>query len=602
MEKKIKIVTKLTMALLFAVTAFLGISTMGQAAAKFETVSSKGAKTTNGESSYVKWSEPVESYLYHNADGTYNRVEHQGKYLYSELYTANFKYKSGKKIKLELPVWGGVYIADDAYFVLLGKTNAKQKKNVPEFRIIKYDKNWKKLGSKDIMNANTTAPFEAGSCRFEELDGDLYVRTCHQMYRSSDGLCHQASVMMRIRMSDLEILACQTDVANSGYGYISHSFNQFLDTRNGKIYACDHGDSCNRAITMMRFDEKIEGNRFFGNRRVTVGNAFKFYGKAGDNYTGATLGGFAVSDTHCISVGNSVKQTKAGVKKEVRNIYVAAMRDTGGFTEEEQKYFKVVKRTPLGEGETEFTWLTKYPANGKRTVGNPKLVELTDGRYLLLWEEDYDDSYDRTCYCFLDGTGKKISEIKTVYAGLSDCQPIVAGDRVVWHITGGGSPTFYSLPINGATLPAVAKNTKFTRGGIVYRVTKSSAKKKEVTVVGYKKSQLPEDIALDDVYYEGQRFKVAAIGKNAFKNYKKFLSVEIGADVKKIGAGAFYGCRKMGTVMFYRKKYNSKSIGKNAFAKIRFNAFVVVPKKKLAAYKKLLKKKGLPSTTYFYVL
>lgn len=573
----------------------------GQAAAKFEAVSSKGTKTTNGESSYVKWSEPVDSYLYHNADGTYNRVEHQGKYLYSELYTANFKYKSGKKIKLELPVWGGVYIADDAYFVLLGKNNAKQKKNVPEFRIIKYDKNWKKLGSKDIMNANTTAPFEAGSCRFEVLDGDLYVRTCHQMYRSSDGLCHQASVMMRIRMFDLEILACQTDVASSMYGYMSHSFNQFLDKRNGKIYACDHGDAFNRAITMMRFEEKIEGNAFSGNR-VTVGNAFKFYGETGNNYTGATLGGFAVSDTHCISAGNSVKQTKAGVKKEVRNIYVAVMRDTGGFTEEEQKYFKVVRRTPLGEGKAEFTWLTKYPANGKRTVGNPQLVELTDGRYLLLWEEDYDDSYDRTCYCLLDGTGKKVSEIKTVYARLSDCQPIVAGDRVVWYTASDSSPVFYSLPISGEELPAAAKNTKFTRDGVVYKVTKSSAKKKEVCVVGCKKSQLPEDIALDFVYYNGHRYTVTAIGKNAFKNYKKYFSVEIGVNVKKIGAGAFYGCRLVSNIQFNRKKYSAKSIGKNAFAKIRYNAFIIVPKKRLAVYKKLLKKKGVPSTSYFYVL
>ena len=595
--KQLKVVTKFAVLLLFVVTASLGISIRGQAAAKFETITTKGVKTSNaGLTGYEgNWASTVSSYLYRNVDGTYNRVEHKGKYLYSETYTASFKYKSRKKIKLELPAWGGVYIADDNYFVLLGKNNTKKKKNMTEFRIIKYDKNWKKLGSKDIMNVNTAIPFDAGSCRFEEMDGELYVRTCHKMYNG-----HQACVMMRIRMSDLEVLACQSNVANSRYGYISHSFNQFLEMKNGKIYACDHGDAYNRAITMMRFDEKIEGNNFFGNQnKVTVGNAFEFYGETGNNYTGATLGGFAVSDTHCISVGTSTKQTKAGVKKEVQNVYVAAMRDTGGFTEEYYKYYKIIKGTPLGEGKAEFTWITKYSANGKRTVENTKLVDVMDGRYLLIWEESYDDSYDRTCYCFLDETGKKISGIKTVYAQLSDCQPIVVGNRVVWYIADCDSPIFYSLPINGVMPPAAAKNTKFTRGGIVYKVTKSSAKKKEVSVVGYKKSQFPGDITLDAVDYEGYRFKVTAIGKNAFKNYRKFISVEIGADVKKIGAGAFYGCSKMGTILFNRKKYTAKSIGKNAFAKIRFNAFVVVPKKRISAYKKLLKKKGIPSTVYF---
>lgn len=578
--EKIKIITKLTMLLMFAMTASLGDGIMGQAATKFETVSSKGAKTTNEEPSYVKWSEPVGSHLYHNADGTYNRVEHSGKYLYSELYTADFKYKSGKKIKLELPCWGGVYIADDAYYVLLGKNNVKQKKNVPEFRIIKYNKKWEKLGSKDIMNANTIAPFDAGSCRFVEMNGDLYVRTCHQMYRSSDGLCHQASVMMRIRMSDLEILACQSNVANFSYGYVSHSFNQFLDKKNGRIYACDHGDAHPRGIAVMSFQE-IQGNSFFENRNTAVGNVFKFYGKSGDNNTEASLGGFAVSDTHTISVGNSVKQTKTGVRTEVRNIYVATFPDTGG--------------------KSNLAWITNYSPKGKRTTGTPKLVRVSDSRFLLMWEEEYKDRYDGIRYCFLDGIGKRVSAIKTVYASLSDCQPIIVGDRVVWYATSNSSPVFYSLPINGEEPSFPAVKTSFIRSGIKYQITKSGKKKKEVKVIGYKKSQLPEDIALDVVYYEGYRFKVTEIGKNAFKNYKKFLSVEIGVDVKKIGAGAFYGCSKLGTVRFSRKKYTANSIGKNAFAKIRFNAFVVVPKKRLAAYKKLLKKKGLPSTTYFFV-
>ena len=583
MKKKIRetVIARFAAVLIFAAVLASGIAATGQAAAKFETVSSKGVKTDNDDfSEYGRYGMTDYSYLYHNADGTYNRVECGEKYIYSEVYTENFKYKSGKKIKLELPLWGGVYITSDAYYVMLGKYNEKHKKNVTEFRIIKYDKNWKKLASKDIKNANTAIPFDAGSCRFVELDGDLYVRTCHEMYNG-----HQASVMMRIRMSDLQILASQTDVANTGYGYVSHSFNQFLDKKNGKIYACDHGDAFDRGITMMRFEEKIAGNEYFDNL-VTRGNAFPFYGQTGDNYTGATLGGFAVSDTHCISVGNSVKQTKAGVKKDVRNIYVATMQDTGGITDdmtEDEKDDAKYEDLELANGKANLTWITNYSAKGKRTAGTPKLVRIADSRYLLIWEEEYKDKYDRTRYCFLDGTGKKVSEIKTVYAKLSDCQPIVAGDRVVWYATMQSSPIFYSLSLNDEKLPVPNVKSKFTKLGIKYQVTKSSGKKREVKVIGYQKSQIPEEFALNTVDYGGYRFKVTAIDKNAFKNCKKIKVVGVGPNVKKIGAKAFDGCSKLETLILENKKYTSKSIGNKAFAKINRKAFIAVSKKKLSA-------------------
>lgn len=599
MKMKIRdtVAARFVAALIFAVVLSFGITGIGHAAVKFETVSSKGVKTNTddfGEYS-GNYGTTEYSFLYHNADGTYNRVECQGKYLYSEIYTANFKYKSGKKIKLELPVWGGVYISPDAYYVLLGKNNIKQKKNVTEFRIIKYNKKWEKLGSRDIMNANTVIPFDAGSCRFVEMDGDLYVRTCHEMYNG-----HQASVMFRIRMSDLRILASQTDVSNTGHGYMSHSFNQFLDKKNGKIYACDHGDAYNRAITMMRFEEKIEGKTFFNNL-VTSGDAFTFYGGTGENYTGATLGGFAVSGTHCISVGNSVRQTKAGVTKEVRNIYVATMQDTGGITDdmtEEEREDARWEDLELADGRANFTWITNYSSKGRRTVGNPKLVRIADSRYLLIWEEEYKGNYDRTRYCFLDGTGKKVSESKTVYAKLSDCQPIVVDGRVVWYTTMQSSPIFYSLALDGTKPALPAVKTKFTKQGVVYQVTKSNAKKAEVKVISYKKSQIPEEFVLNTVDYNGYRFKVTAVGRNAFKKCRKIMSLEIGANVKKIGAGAFYGCSKLQWIVLHNKKYTTKTIGKKVFAKVNTKIIVSVPKKKRAAYTKLLKKRGLPSTAY----
>ncbi len=556
----------------------------GEAAVRYETTAIKGKTSVNRSAGNYSgnWSEPSRSFLYHNADGTYNRVECIGKYIYSEIYTADFKYKSRKKIKLELPVWGGVYMSGDAYYVMLGQNNEKEKKGVSEFRLIKYNKNWKKVTSVNITDANTTGPFEAGSCRFAQIEGNLYVRTCHKMYKSDDGLNHQASVMFRFSMTDLTVLASYTDVANSEYSYISHSFNQFLAVGNGKLYACDHGDAFNRAITVMRFDEAPSGKGYFDNKGTVVGDVYSFYGNTGDNYTGATLGGFAVSGTHCIVVGNSVKQTKQGRNSSVRNIYTISAEASGDLQKSEK------------------TWITNYSSKGKRTACNPLLVQVSDQRHLLIWEEEYNGGYDRTRYVFLDGTGKKISGVGTVYMPLSDCQPIVSGKRIVWYVTDHGAPTFYSIPVDGSAISRPAAKTKFTKNGIVYQITKSGKAGGEVSVTGCKKSQMPKEISLNTVDYEGYRFRVTVIGKNAFKNNKKLTWVRIGTYVKKIGAGAFQGCSKINTIELGYKKYTTKNIGKKAFAKTKGLVGVGAPGKKITAYRKLLGKRGVSPKVMFY--
>ena len=140
----------------------------------------------------------------------------------------------------------------------------------------------------------------------------------------------------------------------------------------------------------------------------------------------------------------------------------------------------------------------------------------------------------------------------------------------------------------------------------------------------------------------GTTYKVTSIAPNAFKNNKKLTSVKIGNNVAAIGANAFSGCKKLKKVTlgsgltsinakaFYKctsltkitipknvekigkqafsncsklksiviksTKLSTKRVGSKAFSKIRKKVTVKVPKKSLKAYKKLLKKKGLPSS------
>ena len=65
--------------------------------------------------------------------------------------------------------------------------------------------------------------------------------------------------------------------------------------------------------------------------------------------------------------------------------------------------------------------------------------------------------------------------------------------------------------------------------------------------------------------------------------------VTIDKNVKNIGKNAFYGCKNLKKVIIKTTKLTKKTVGKNAFKGIHKKATIKVPKKKLNAYKKLLK-------------
>lgn len=82
---------------------------------------------------------------------------------------------------------------------------------------------------------------------------------------------------------------------------------------------------------------------------------------------------------------------------------------------------------------------------------------------------------------------------------------------------------------------------------------------------------------------------VTTIGDSAFKGCSKLTKVTIPAKVTKIGKKAFCNCKKLKTVTI--KSTSLKSVGSKAFTGCYKTLSIKVPKKKLTAYKKLLKKK-----------
>lgn len=88
--------------------------------------------------------------------------------------------------------------------------------------------------------------------------------------------------------------------------------------------------------------------------------------------------------------------------------------------------------------------------------------------------------------------------------------------------------------------------------------------------------------------------KLTQIGSGAFQKCAAITKITLPSKMKKLGTNAFRDCKKLKTITV--KSSSMKSVGKNAFKNIHKKATIKVPKKKLASYKKWLKKKGQAKT------
>lgn len=361
------------------------------------------------------WSSVIQSYIVKTDDKGLMRVQADavdGKILV-EYYDKSFNFKSSKLIAEELAIFGGFYATDTNYFILSGQTNPNESDNVEVFRITKYDKNWKRIASCGLYGANTYIPFDAGSARMTSSGKYLLIRTAHEMYASDDGYHHQANVTIQVDMDEMKVTDSFTDIMNYRYGYVSHSFNQFIKTEGNNIVAVDHGDAYPRSIALLKYNTDFTTGKFvpdYGNVCDKV-DMLTFPGNIGANYTGATVGGFEISKTSYIVAGTSVEQEN-NYYGSTKNVFVSvAKKDTGD-----------------GIGTPVVKWITSYK-EGTSTARTPHLVKISDTRFLLIWSRD-----TKVYYVELNENGDKVGQIYSFTGSLSDCAPIVINNRVVWYV------------------------------------------------------------------------------------------------------------------------------------------------------------------------
>ena len=376
---------------------------------------------------YVQWSDTVKSYLTVCDNGNYMRVQSgaiEGKLLV-EYYSSDFEPLSTKLIDNELPIFGAFYDSGNNYYVLSGQENPKQNDSLEVFRITKYDKNWNKIKSCGLYGANTTVPFDAGSARMTHSGDHLLVRTCHKMYKSSDGNNHQANVTIEVDMPSMTITDSYTGVMNVDYGYVSHSFNQFIKTDGNHIVALDHGDAHPRSAVLVKYNSDFTTGKFFPSYFEQVSNidvvTYPEYTAGHYNYTGAAIGGFDVSSSSYIVAQSTVDLDYINTS-ETRNVYVSAVS-------------KDLSTNKLNK-------ITSY-AEGTDSASAPQLVKINNNSFLLLWSRDTKVSCVK-----LNADGTVNGSIHTFEGSLSDCQPVIKNGRAVWYVYDKNNVTFNSLNLS----------------------------------------------------------------------------------------------------------------------------------------------------------
>lgn len=410
--------------------------TLPAGAAQTLTAPAESSNLGDYEYTYDRWANPVCSNLVANDDGTLTRVEYTGQTVAVEQYDDKLNFVSGFSIAPELPLFGGFYSGETHNFLVFGQENDREDDSAEVIRVVSYTKDWQRVGAASLYGANTVKPFEGGSLRFAECNGYLYIRTSHLMYTARDGLRHQANLMMNVRIADMTVTDSFWRVMNNNYGYVSHSFNQFVLVDGTDLLAVDHGDAIPRAVILFRYNAPAGRDSFMkgvvGSHQMSYVksvNVLPIEGQTGNNDTGVSLGGFEASDSAYLIAGNTVMQKPGTDLYGQRNIFIS-----------------VTSKTDFTQSGTTVRYLTDYVQGDGVDVSNPHFVEISDQRYILLWTESNDNGQTLR-YCFVDGQGRLQGDIYSCPGVLSDCKPVVWGEKLVWYATNASAPAFFTIDL-----------------------------------------------------------------------------------------------------------------------------------------------------------
>ena len=309
--------------------------------------------------------------------------------------------------------------SDGYYYAVTGKRNGavnsinadvsgKYDKNVNTVFISKYTsegdlvKTTGFAGNLGNASARTQNPFNSGNCVVAINNGVLVCSYARQMYNG-----HQGKDVIAVSTGNMKKAYDNL----SSYPWVSHSFDQRVIwySKEKSWLFVDLGDAKPRSFVADLLNIK--------SLKATSNTILTFKGKSGDNYTNSQLGGVAETASGVMFVGAAGKK---GAQNTKQQLFVSVFDPTKG-------------------SNTKITWLTD------NEVVEPQLVSISDGRFIVLWEEH--GKATKTYYMILDDNGKKLVD-KTSLDNIrlhDDEDPVVTENAIHWISEEDGVLLHYEL-------------------------------------------------------------------------------------------------------------------------------------------------------------
>lgn len=316
---------------------------------------------------------------------------------------------------------GGFHLGSDGYWYLaLGRENPKEKKNRAVVQVRRYDQSLRLRGTVEVKGGVAAAPgglggisvpFRSGTVAMVVHQGRLWLHLARQEFKHTDGLNHQSAMVMRLDFS--------TGKAEYVMRNASHSFNQFIVSDGQRLVTVDHGDAYPRGLEVqeLHWNDEDPDHSYWDSRSMVP---FKFRGKVGANYTGATLNAVTLGSSRVLTAGIAVPHSKA-VK---------------GVTGSSRKLWPNVHLTSSDPrtGRSTFRWITTYhPKKTTARVGHLRLTALGKDRFALLYDVTKRGSTKGTThYLLIDEQGRTLAHRTFSGAFRALSAPVLQGKRLVW--------------------------------------------------------------------------------------------------------------------------------------------------------------------------
>ena len=464
------------------------------------------------------------SFLVATNDGymrVYHDEENNSPKVFIEYYDDELNITNKKSIDMDLPLWGGFYSGNDAYYIVVGQYNLDEDDSLEVIRIIKYSKTWERLGEARITNRDShtpvSRPFLGGTMSMTEYGNSLYIATGHCGYKMSDGLDHQGLLMIKIDKQSMDY--------ETFYKDYKHSYSQHLINENSKIYLLEKYDGAH--VASLYYMDATSKDFF-----VTDFPLLYYFASDTDHAhialpSDANLKGIAVSSDNVLCIGVADEPTNNPYAIFPCNLFVT-----------------VTSKKEFSENNTAINWLTDYTEEGT-VIYSPSITKINDNKFMVLWTTDRaqipSDPNDTLTsgtmhYVFIDGSGRKISEEMTANAIPSDCQPILKGSNIVFYSSTYNMVDFYI--INSQT---GAFSKKMYR--VLGEYSTWEVKDGVLTLSGGGTIDSGFNSTISDNTYRVVVEKgFDSIPERCFMFMNNINSIEIGEGVKKIGTKAFYYC------------------------------------------------------------